>query len=742
SFFLSRIDTKADKQLEEKIAAGSKDLSPLLGKAAIANAKLAYEEFEQIFGSERFKKLAAKGAKVQRPLWASTSTKNPNYPDLMYVETLVGEHTVNTIPPNTMDALLNHGKVTADTVKSDVAGAHKVFADLKAAGISMDKITSELTVEGVKSFAESFNTMLEAIDEKQKLLAGGGGDEKIHVALGPLEAEFKTALKQLSEQRFLERLWKKDPTPWSKEPAHEKIIEHALGWLTFPGEVRAKLGELTSFAQECAKTFSHVVVLGMGGSSLAPDVLRATFGKKNGFPQLHVLDSSDPLQIRALTASLDVPKTLFIVASKSGTTTEPDAFFRYFWEKVGGGNPGANFIAITDPDTKLAKEAQEKKFRRVFLNDPDIGGRYSALSYFGMVPAALAGYDAGAILERGLEAAKANAAGAEAAPGVLLGAALGGLAKNGRDKLTIVCNPAIDAFGTWCEQLIAESTGKSGTGIIPIEGEPLGRPVRYGNDRLFVYCGEGLGHDSAIQAHLHDLEEAGQPLIRMKMDDLNDLGRLFFAWEIATAAAGALLGIDAFDQPNVQESKDNTKRLLDEFASAGKLAEPQPNLTEEDIAVTTLKGSGAITTGSTVDSALSAVFEQIRPGDYVAFTAYIPMNHRHASLLREMRVKVRNAFAVATTVGFGPRFLHSTGQLHKGGPATGVFVQITYDAPSGEKIPGMVDFSVLERAQALGDFESLDRRGRRGLRANITGDLEGGLLQLAAALEDAVMAKA
>jgi transaldolase/glucose-6-phosphate isomerase len=740
SFFLSRIDTKVDKALEDKIKAGQTNLSSLLGKAAIANARLAYAEFETLFSSDRFKKLQAKGAKVQRPLWASTSTKNPNYPDLMYVETLVGEHTVNTIPPTTLDALLDHGKVTAGTVKTDVTGSKKLFSDLSAAGISIDKITAELTVEGVKSFAESFNQMLEAIAEKQKALAGDNVDD-VAIKVGGNGA--RTDGSSVPAPDFLARLWKHDATLWSKEPAHEAIIKHALGWLSFPKEVRSKADDLVAFAQECAKEFAHVVVLGMGGSSLAPDVLRATFGKKDGYPQLHILDSSDPNQISALTRSLDIGKTLFIVASKSGTTTEPDAFYRFYWEKAGGSNAARQFVAITDPGTKLAQEAQGNKFRRVFLNDPDIGGRYSALSYFGMVPAALAGYDVAGMLDRGLFEAGVNAPSSKQteAPGVRFGAAIGALAKGGRDKLTIVCNPAIAAFGTWCEQLIAESTGKSGTGIVPIEGEPIGNDTQYGKDRVFVYVGEGLGHDAVIQECLHEVENAGHPVIRLGMRDLLDVGEQFFLWEVATAAAGSILGIDAFDQPNVQESKDNTKRLLDEFQHAGRFSEPQANLADGALSVTLLKGSDTVTIGKSLESALGAVFAQVRPGDYVAFTAYLPMNDDNRKTLTGMRVRVRNALKVATTVGFGPRFLHSTGQLHKGGPPTGVFVQITYDAPKGQTIPGMVDFSVLERAQALGDFESLDKRGRRGLRVHVTGDLTAGLRRLAAAIDDAVAAK-
>jgi hypothetical protein len=466
-----------------------------------------------------------------------------------------------------------------------------------------------------------------------------------------------------------------------------------------------------------------------------------------GYPALHVLDSTDPQQIKALDDGLDIARSLFIVASKSGTTTEPDAFFRYFYQRaqqtVGAANAADHFIAITDPGTKLEQEAKETGFLRVFVNDPNIGGRYSALSYFGMVPAALAGYDVTTILDRAINAMHANArtVAPQDAPGVRFGAAIGALAKLGRDKLTIVTHPAIEAFGAWAEQLIAESTGKSGTGIVPIEGEPPGNPAAYGSDRVFVYVGATLPDEpSAIEPWLTSLAAAGHPVIRLAMSDTLDVGEQFYLWEIATAAAGAVLGIDAFDQPNVQESKDNTKRLLAEFVSQGSFSEPEPRVRTDDALVLPLSGSRGAALGTDLDSAVAAVAEQIKAGDYVAFNAYVPMDDDDRTALRRIRTMVRDALKVATTVGFGPRFLHSTGQLHKGGPNEGVFFQITYDPPFDLAIPGMVGFKTLQRSQALGDFESLDKRDRRGVRVHFLGDVKGGLAALASALETAVSA--
>src|SRR5665213_1225244 len=748
SFFVSRIDTAIDKQLQPRIDKGE-HLEQLLGKAAIANTKIAYQRFQKLFGGDRFGALRAKGAHVQRPLWASTSTKNPAYSDLMYVESLVGRDTVNTVPPNTLEALLDHGSVRADTVTADLDAARATIDALAQAQISLYDVTEELVTEGVKSFAASFDAMLAAIQGKLEQLRRGAPAKVVLTAVSDMGGLIDAALDTLAQSDFLRKLWTRDPSPWSSDAAHVEIIKHALGWVEIAQQTHAQSGELRDFAQACAKRFDHVVVLGMGGSSLAPDILRATFGRTAGYPQLHVLDSTDPQQIKALDESLDIAKSLFIVASKSGTTTEPDAFFRYFFlrvqQTVGASNAADHFVAITDPGTKLEQEAKDDKFLRVFTNDPNIGGRYSALSYFGMVPAALAGYDVTALLDRAINAMHANAAtvAGHGSPGVRFGAAIGALAKNGRDKLTIVAHPAVRAFGAWAEQLIAESTGKSGIGIVPVDGEPAGTPGAYGADRVFVYVGHGLPDEpAALAPWFEQLEAAGHPVIRLAMSDALDIGEQFYLWEIATAAAGAVLGIDAFDQPNVQESKDNTKRLLAEFAAEGKFSEAEPRVRAGAAQVFPLSGSRDAALGTDLASAVAAVAEQIKAGDYVAFNAYVPMDADDIEALQRIRTTVRDALHVATTVGFGPRFLHSTGQLHKGGSNEGVFFQITYEPPFDLQIPGMVGFRTLQRAQALGDFESLDKRNRRGIRVHFPGDPKAGLAALAAALESAVTAKA
>lgn len=745
SVFVSRIDTAVDKILEERIAKGE-HLDHLLGKTGVANLKLTYQRFKELFHGEEFAPLRAAGAAVQRPLWASTSTKNPKYHDLLYVEPVIGRETVNTMPPQTLQALLDHGHVEPDTVERNLDEARAQIAALHDAGISLFDVTHALQRDGVRLFSESFEALLASIDAKRAQLASGANATVF--SLDGLQSQADDAMERLVRADFLKRLWDKDATLWSSDPQHTAIIRHALGWLDVPQRTADALERLLAFAAE-ARTFDDAVVLGMGGSSLAPDVLRATFGTITGHPRLHVLDSTDPRQIAALEARLDLTRTLFIVASKSGTTTEPDALYRYFRERVtravGARAAGAHFVAITDPGTPLAIEAAADSFRACFENDPDIGGRYSALSYFGMLPAAIAGYDVRALLDRAIGAMHAHDRSVDprTADGLRFGATIGALARAGRDKLTIVTHPRVRAFGAWCEQLVAESTGKNGTGIVPIEDEPLGPPQVYGDDRIFVYVGAGLPDpDPAAENALEALRAAGHPVIRMPMRDAYDIGAHFYLWMIAIAAAGHLLGIDAFDQPNVQESKDNTKALLASYASTGRLADPEIAARDERMAVSALSGS-ALAAGTTPEALLAGLLSTLRPHDYVAIAAFIPRSDETASLLRDLRVTVRDARRIATTVGFGPRFLHSTGQLHKGGPDSVVMLQITSDPDRDLAIPGMhVGFRTLLAAQALGDWQSLDRRKRRGVRIHLLAPrVEDGLRALIETVEAAIAAR-
>jgi transaldolase / glucose-6-phosphate isomerase len=751
SVFVSRIDSAVDRLLQAKIAKGETKLQALLGKTGIANLKLTYQKFKELFEGDAFASVAKAGGAVQRPLWASTSTKNPSYPDLMYVETVVGEHTVNTMPPATLDALLDHGKVVPDTVETGLDEARATMHALQDASISLFDVTYDLQVEGVSLFSDSFAALMGAIVYKQKQLA----DKKERVAISRAPGD---TLENLAKADFLKRLWAKDPSLWTSDPAAADIIKHSLGWLDIAVHLMEHVPDMLAFAKETRAEFDHVVVLGMGGSSLCPDILADTFGQVGGgpandvdWPELHVLDSTDPTQIAELDEKLALDRTLFVVSSKSGTTTEPNAFFAYYYEKVakavGTVNAGRQFIAITDPGSPLVDVAKGHGFRRVFENDPNIGGRYSALSYFGMVPAALAGYDVRLMLDRALGAMHANERTVDphVATGVRFGAAIGGLAvEEERDKLTIVTHPDVASYGAWAEQLIAESTGKQGKGIVPIEGEALGSPDDYGDDRVFVYVGANLPDPTpGVAEKLQALQDAGHPVIRLAMNDEYDLGEQFYLWEIATAAAGSVLGIDAFDQPNVQESKDNTKALLAQYEATGSIPEPAPDVEGTAFDITYLSGSKSVAGARDVTKGLAAVFKQLAPGDYVAICAYIARDPAHIVTLDELRLKIRDANDVATTVGFGPRFLHSTGQLHKGGPDSVVMLQIVGDEPADLPIPGMnVGFRTLLAAQALGDWQSLDSRKRRGCRVHLKGDIDTALRALVSAVDDALSARA
>ena len=723
SFFVSRIDTQADKQVEEKLEqTGDRELESLLGKIAIANAKLAYQQFKKVFESDRFKKLQAKGAHVQRPLWASTGTKNPKYSDVMYVESLIARDTINTLPPATYDAFRDHGKVRI-TIEDNLDEAREVLRKFEAKGFSLKKITDQLTLDGVKSFEASFVSLMSVLEARRDAVTRGLDDRQTE-HLGPHQAAVDAAISRIEKEKFVERIWKKDATLWKSDDAHKKIISNALGWLTVVDQMAKNAKEIRAFAESVRRDFDAIVVLGMGGSSLCSEVTRRVFGKVSGYPELLVLDSTVPEAIRNLESKLKLERTLFMVASKSGTTTEPMMFHRYFYDRVKsvkGDRAGDNFIAVTDPDTQLQKDALRDKFRKVFINPADIGGRYSALSYFGMVPAAIAGVDIETLLDRAVHAAHvAIVPSPKKNPAAMLGAVMGALAAQGRDKLTLITPAPLDTLGLWIEQLVAESTGKEGKGVLPVAGEPPLDVRDYGKDRLFVAV-RLRGSDDVRR--LKELSDAGHPVVDQVLADALDLGEIFFTWEFATAVAGALLGIDAFDQPNVQESKDNTKKLLEEFKSTGKMTYSGTQVKPDDPNVAKL-------------------LSEAKPGDYVALTEYFGETPKRDKLIAEIRESIARSLHVATTTGYGPRFLHSTGQLHKGGPANGVFLQLTGGPSEDIEIPGeKFSFGVLVRAQAIGDFQSLASRKRRAVSITLGEDVDRGLEKLAQTVRSAVAAK-
>ncbi|TEU00507.1 MAG: bifunctional transaldolase/phosoglucose isomerase [Dehalococcoidia bacterium] len=740
SFFLSRVDTLVDRRLEALIretedAAARARMEALLGKAAVANAKVAYARFKSIFGSPRFQALKEKGARVQRPLWASTGTKNPNYSDVMYVEPLIGPDTVNTMPPTTLDAFRDHG-VVRPTVEEGLEEAEAALAALAEFGIDMDEVTAKLLDDGVRIFANSFHQLMDCISAQRTAILSGVRERQA-ASLGEHQRRVDDRLERLEREGFAARLHAHDASLWSADAKTREAIRTRLGWLTVVEKMTDVCDDLTSFADEIRGAgYRDVVLLGMGGSSLTPEVLHSALDVRDGYPDLIVLDTTDPASIRAVENVLDPAKALFLVASKSGTTVEALSLFAYFMERVKavkGPAAGENFVAITDEGTPLQELARRHRFRRVFTNPSDIGGRYSALSYFGLVPAALIGADVAKLLDRGLTIAEASAScvAAPESPGLWLGAALGELTLVGRDKLTLAVSPEVASFGTWVEQLIAESTGKEGKGILPVDGETLGDPSAYGDDRLFVHL--RLDSDDSLDAGVGKLAAAGHPVVTLRLGDAYDLGGEFFRWELATATAGAILGINPFDEPNVAESKENTRRLLEAYRSQRALPEGRPALQEDGVALF------AEETGGGLAGALASFLRQVRPGDYIALAAYLARTSATEARLQSMRLVMRDGTRAATTLGFGPRYLHSTGQLHKGGGDNGVFILLTADDLEDLEVPGQpYTFGVLKRAQALGDLDALRRRGRRVVRLHLSGDVEAGLEKVARALQSAV----
>ncbi len=559
-------------------------------------------------------------------------------------------------------------------------------------------------------------------------------------ALGPYEGAVRSATDALTSARAAERIFARDATFWGGDDARQRSAANRLGWLDVASTMRGRVGELRSIAEQVrADGFADAVLLGMGGSSLAPEVLRRSFGALPGWPRLHVLDTTDPATIDAVARAIDPGRTLFFVSSKSGTTIEPNCLFEFFSDVVRGAKgdrAGENFVAVTDPGTQLERLASERDFRHVFTNPADIGGRYSALSYFGLAPAAVAGIGVAQLLDRGIAEAETARAGGDA---LRLGAALGALALAGRNKATFIVSHPVDSFGLWIEQLIAESTGKLGRGIVPVADEPVGAPDRYGADRVFVQLRVAGAtrpeHDDFINAVI----AAGHPAIVIDLADVSDLGREFFRWEYAVAVAGEVLGINPFDEPNVQESKDNTSRVLREFESSNELDSAGIDDSPEP-AVFDAPGHSA---GEPLEQALAGLLAQMRSGAYFAITAYVPSTEATDAAFEEMRAAVRDATGAATTLGYGPRFLHSTGQLHKGGPPQGVFLQVTMADEPDVAIPGRpYTFGQLKRAQAIGDFESLAKHGRPALRVHLGRQLDAGMAELRRAVRASVQRRA
>jgi transaldolase/glucose-6-phosphate isomerase len=715
SFFVSRIDTAVDKLLAAK-----DPKHPLLGKAAVANCKVAYQAFRKTFSSARFEALKSRGARVQKLLWASTGTKNPAYPDLLYVDPLIGPDTVNTMPPATWDAFRDHGRPEA-SVELDVDKSLKTLQDLHEAGVDLVSITRDLEKAGVEAFNKSFESLLAHIADKVKLFDSAAPPQ---------------------DSQVMRRLWDRDVTLW-KDGAAAKSVEKSLGWLEMPELMPERVAELEAFSREVREAgFEHVMVLGMGGSSLAPEVLRRTFGRKEGYPELHVLDSTEAETVTSLRSAADPAKTLYIVASKSGATTEPMRFMDYFWDQTRGRKE--NFVAITDPGTAMEAHAKKQGFRKIFLNFPDIGGRYSALSYFGLVPAALAGVDVKTLLSRARSMAQACSAGSRENPGYKLGMWLAGNAAEGRDKVTFLVSPEIETLGLWLEQLIAESVGKEGKGVVPITGEPLDvERLGRATDRAFVHI-RLEGASGRVEAAAAALEKEGHPVLPLTLKDRLDIGAEFFRWEIATAVLGYALGIDPFDQPDVQAAKDKTKALLAQLQEKGTLPVPQEaNYGNVSLSFSEATRRSISGTPKSLGDALARWLADSKPGDYLGLLAYVASDGRYDAALGSLRKALAGSVDHAIQSGYGPRYLHSTGQLHKGGPDKGNFLLLARaDAPE-VALPGLpYGFAKLCYAQALGDFQALDGRDRRAAFVRLQGDVKAALAQLTEAVEKARSVKA
>lgn len=698
SFFVSRIDTAVDLQVGKE--------SPLAGKAAIANAKAAYQAFQEFFASARFKALLPDGARVQRPLWASTGTKNPAYPDTLYVDELIGRDTVNTIPEATWAAFRDHGRPRASLEKG-LSESRAVLEDLRKAGVDLAAITERLEREGVQAFVKSFESLLASVAEKAARL-----EKK-----SPRESDFLTA-----------RLWAKDASLWKEDPAHQAVIGNSLGWLDLPSVMPGRVEELESFSAEVRKAgLRHAVVLGMGGSSLAPEVFRRVFPARKGSLALHVLDSTDPEAVAACEKAAPPRETLYIVASKSGTTVEPQRMLDYFravLERAEGARAGSHFVAVTDPGSELARQAQDLGFRRAFMNFADVGGRYSALSYFGLVPAALLGMDLKALLERAARMAEACRPGSLDNPGRALGEALAEHAAEGRDKLTFLASPPIESLGLWLEQLVAESTGKEGRGIVPIAGEPLKPAEAYGPDRVFAYLRLEGADNAPLDALAGALKRQGRPVLTLPLSDALDLGAEFFRWEVGTAVAGARMGINPFDQPDVQSAKDQAKALMAALKSDGRLPAPRVHAASDGISLTLSQAAlGCLQAGASPRETLARLLGTAKPADYAALLAFLSPDGRYDLPLAEARRALADASGLPVQWGYGPRYLHSTGQLHKGGAGNGLFVILAREGGPDLAIPGAGhSFGQLIGAQALGDFQALDAAGRRAVFLRLSED--------------------
>ena len=717
SFFVSRIDTLVDSRLEEYGAANPQaadQVAALTGKIAIDNARLAYQEFLKFFASERFENLKQYGAKVQRPLWASTSTKNKAYSETLYVDELVAPNSVNTIPPATLSAFLDHG-ATDLRIEQDLERARKDFDMLLKLGFDYNRIAQELEDEGVEKFKQAYISLLETIETKRAFFKA---------ELANLGEAVHAALKKAADEVYVGSLFDHEPSLWTSDQSGHDEIRERLGWLSLPGQQFSIIDELAAFKEKLlSEGYVHAFVLGMGGSSLAPEVMSQAIAPVCGKGlKLQIIDTTSPDEIAFRVRGVDLRKSLFIVSSKSGGTSETMSAMKYFWaelEKIEPENVGKHFVAITDPNTSLQDLAYRKGFRKVFNARPDVGGRYSVFTHFGLVPAAVMGIDLHKLLGQG------NASDLQsrknvpypANPNLMLGLVLGEAAKRGKDKLTFIAEGFAGSLVPWLEQLIAESSGKEGKGILPIENEPVLVSQNYPEDRIFVY----FKTDGSKAGLVDELKQAGQIVITIAIPEPYALAKEFYRWEYATAIACAVLQVNAFDQPNVQLSKTITKDMINAYQKSGKLEDGEPIWENDQAIVYGFRNEEALKE-TDLESLLLAYARSVPEKGYVVLSGFIPRLEENFEFLQALRGRILNAVNKATTLGFGPRFLHSTGQLHKGGLAGGLFIHFTKDAEHDFEIPGEgMSFGTLQRAQALGDLQALAQKNRAAIRVHLKG---------------------
>ncbi len=759
-FHVSSLDAVVDRQLQNNIRAAQarSELArvsanaELLGKISVANANSAYRRSRDIFNSERFSRLRAAGALPQRLLWTEIGPISPLQAPMHYLNCLNHSEALLLIEPSMLDNLAEYEQDAMPRTAA-LREAPDVLARLTAVGIDLDLVTRQLAGDADEMYSEAFAKLIARVDGKRKLLSSGFMRRQTLV-LGQYQKPVEAELQRLRSQKSITRTWACDASLWTDSPDVAMQIESRLGWLRLPTDRRIDREVLHAARAEAQREgWQHLVMLGMGGANITAETLYAIFGQQAGFPALLTLDSTDPTAIRDVEAQIDLARTCFIAASKSGSTLETLAMLYYFYQRCAEHTPkpGDQFIAITDPETRLAEEAQRLGFRAIYYNPTDMAGRYAALSYFGMLPAAMLGIDFEKILDRATEMALACGANVMGNnhPGLWLGTIMGVLSRRGLDKLTLLSSREIAAFGAWAEQLIAESCGKEDKGIIPISGGTIGLPHDYDDDRLFIYLRLDESTHNPDQA-VQMLQEAGHPLVTLNLRDVYDIGAEFFRWQFAAATVGMVLGINPFDEPAVEESKQNTQRLLDAYAEQGALPRSAPAYTEDGVSLYADEVTATLLhqlreqqafEASPLSGLLAAFLRLARSGDYIGLLAYLPPRPEYLERLETFRRQLRHVLQRAVTLGLGPRYLHSTGQLHKAGCDKGVFIQLTVDDPEPLPIPNMpYSFSILKQAQAEGDYEALQSRGRRIIRLHLGTDPLAGLAKFEAAIE-AIAAK-